>query len=73
MKTIGFVILKLWVFSIPPLQSNIILKNIRIKEDSFDDDILSDNEYFIKYQINNSNSVSNTQYDISKFNPLNII
>jgi|694.fasta_scaffold15560_9 P4 family phage/plasmid primase-like protien len=53
-------------------QSNIILKNIRIKEDSFDDDILSENEYFIKDIINNSISVTKTKYDISQFNPLNI-
>lgn len=53
-------------------QSNIILKNIRIKEDSFDDDILSNGEYFIKDVNNNSNLVNNIKYDINKFNPLNI-
>jgi len=53
-------------------QTNIILKNIRIKEESFDDDILSENEYFIKDLINNNLPVTNIKYDINKFNPLNI-
>jgi phage/plasmid-associated DNA primase len=53
-------------------QSNIILKNIRIKEDSFDDDVLSNGEYFIKDVNNNLNLVNNIKYDINKFNPLNI-
>jgi len=52
--------------------SNIILKNVRIKEESFDDDILSENEYFIKDIINNSISVTNIKYDINNYNPLNI-
>jgi phage/plasmid-associated DNA primase len=53
-------------------QTNIILKNIRIKEDSFEDDLLSDKEYFIKDLSSSSPSIINNKYDISKFNPLNI-
>jgi phage/plasmid-associated DNA primase len=53
-------------------QTNIILKNIRIKEDSFEDDLLSDKEYFIKDLSSSSPSIVNNKYDISKFNPLNI-
>lgn len=53
-------------------QSSIILKNIRIKEDSFDDDILSEKEYYIKDIATNTTNTNNNTYDINMFNPLNI-
>lgn len=51
--------------------SSRILKDIRILEDSLDEDILSSNEKLLKDLINNSKS-SLVEYNISKFNPLNI-
>lgn len=51
--------------------SSRILKDIRILEDSLDEDILSKEEKLLKDFTNNAKS-TNVEYDISKFNPLNI-
>lgn len=48
-----------------------ILKDIRILEDSLDEDILSKNEKLLKDFSDNS-KLSQVEYDILKFNPLNI-
>jgi phage/plasmid-associated DNA primase len=51
--------------------SSRILKDIRILEDSLDEDILSNNEKLLKEMTDNS-KLSFVEYNISKFNPLNI-
>ena len=51
--------------------SNRILKDIRILEDSLDEDILSNNEKLLKDLIDNA-KLTSVKYDISKFNPLQI-
>lgn len=48
-----------------------ILKDIRILEDSLDEDILSNNEKLLK-ELNDSSKTTNVEYDINKFNPLQI-
>ena len=51
--------------------SSRILKDIRILEDSLDEDILSANEKLLKDMIDNS-KLSSVEYNISHFNPLQI-
>ena len=51
--------------------SSRILKDIRILEDSLDEDILSANEKLLKDMVDNS-KLSSVEYNISHFNPLQI-
>lgn len=52
-------------------QTNRILKNIRLIEDTLEEDILSKEESFLR-DMNENIKQSINKYDISKFNPLNL-
>jgi hypothetical protein len=51
--------------------SSRFLKDIRLLEDSLDEDILSKNEKLLK-DFSDNTKLSHIEYDMSKFNPLNI-
>ncbi len=52
--------------------NNRILKDIRLLENSLDEDILSEKEQLLRDISSSHNLSKNIEYDISKFNPLNI-